>query len=165
MGFRKTKNGGRTQIYGCKDCNKRFTANFGFEKKQFDDRTITQALQMYFQGMSVRDISDNFEMLEIDVSFKTVYNWVDQYSKMTSAYLDGIVPRVGDWFRADEVWVKVAGQQKYLFASMDDDTRYWLASDVADSKFQHNADLLLGLTKRQAGKSPRNFITDGLPAS
>ena len=28
---------------------------------------------------------------------------------MTSKYLDGIVPRVGDWFRAGEVWVKING--------------------------------------------------------
>ena len=47
---------------------------------------------------------------------------------------------------------------------MDDDARYWLASDVATTKFQHNADSLLDMTKKQAGKNPRNFITDGLPA-
>ena len=47
---------------------------------------------------------------------------------------------------------------------MDDDTRYWLASDIADNKFKHNADSLLDMTKKQTGKSPRNFITDGLPA-
>ena len=47
---------------------------------------------------------------------------------------------------------------------MDYDTRYWLASDPADNKFQHNADSLLGMTKRQAGKIPRHFITDGLQA-
>ena len=63
-----------------------------------------------------------------------------------------------------EVWVKVNGKQNYLFASMDDDTRYWLASDMAETKFQHNADNLLELTKLQARKSPKNFITDGLPA-
>ena len=81
-----------------------------------------------------------------------------KYSTMTSTYLNGIVPRVGNWFRADEIWIKVAGKQNYLFASMDDDTRYWLASDMAETKFQHNADNLLELTKLQAGKNPRNFI-------
>ena len=86
------------------------------------------------------------------------------YSKLTFVYLNGIVPRVGDWFRADEVWIKVNGKQCYLFASMDDDSRFWLASDMATTKFQHNADNLLELTKKQAGKNPRNFITDGLPA-
>ena len=47
---------------------------------------------------------------------------------------------------------------------MDYDTRYWLASDPADNKFQHNTDSLLGMTKRQAGKIPRQFITDSLQA-
>ena len=47
---------------------------------------------------------------------------------------------------------------------MDDDMRYWLASDLATTKFQHNADSLLDMTKKQAGKVPRHFITDGLQA-
>ena len=42
-GTRKNKNGD-VQIFKCTDCNRRFTANFGFEKKQFDDRTVTAAL-------------------------------------------------------------------------------------------------------------------------
>ena len=162
-GIRKNKSG-NVQIWFCTDCKKRFTANFGFESMRYDESVITGALQMYYSGMSTRDISNHYEMLGIEVSDVTVYNWVSKYSKMVSTYLNGIVPRVGDWFRADEVWIKVAGEQKYLFASMDDDTRYWLASDMAETKFQHNADNLLQLTKLQAGKNPRNFITDGLPA-
>ena len=53
---------------------------------------------------------------------------------MISIFTDGIVPRVGDWFQANEIWVKIADEQKYIFASMDDDTRYWLASDIVDTK-------------------------------
>ena len=162
-GTRKNKSG-IVQIWKCNDCKKKFSSNFGFQKKQSNENTITGALQMYYSGMSVRKIADHYEMLGVDVSFKTIYNWITEYSKLTSVYLNGIVPRVGNWFRADEVWVKVNGEQCYLFASMDDDTRYWLASDMADNKFHHNTDNLLELTKRQAGKSPRNFITDGLQA-
>ena len=162
-GMRQNKNG-KIQRFKCMDCKRRFTANFGFEKMRYDNVIITRALQMYYSGMSVRDIADCFEQEEIDVSYRSVYHWIEKYSKMTATYLNGIIPRVGNWFRADEVWVKVNGKQKYLFASMDDDTRYWLASDMADTKFQHNADRLLQMTKIQAGKNPRNFITDGLPA-
>ena len=162
-GVRQDKKG-TVQRFKCLDCQKRFTMDFGFEQRHFDDRTITGAFQMYFTGMSMRDIADHYEMMWIDVSFKTIYNWVSDYSKMTTRYLNGIVPWVGSWFRADEVWVKIAGKQCNLFASMDDDARYWLASDIADNKFHHNADSLLSMTKTQAGKSPRNFITDGLPA-
>jgi len=162
-GMRETKKG-KIQRFKCPNCKKRFTANFGFEKKQFDENTITGALQMYYSGMSVRDISNHYEMMGTNVNHMTIYNWVSEYSKLAATYLNGIVPRIGDWFRADEVWIKVNGEQCYLFASMDDDSRYWLASDMTETKFQHNADNLLLLTKRQAGKNPRNFITDGLPA-
>ena len=162
-GMRKNKTG-NIQRYACLDCKKRFITNFGFEKTRTDENVIAGALQMYYSGMSVRDISNHCEMMGIEISHMAVYKWIAKYSKMTSRYLNGIVPRVGDWFRADEVWIKINGKQNYLFASMDDDTRYWLASDIADNKFHHNADNLLSLTKLQAGKNPRNFITDGLQA-
>ena len=100
----------------------------------------------------------------IDVSDVAVYKWICKYSTLVSKYLNDIVPRTGNWVRADEVWIKVNGKQNYLFASMDDDTRYWLASNMAETKFQHNADNLLRLTKQTIGKNPTRFITDGLPA-
>ena len=164
-GFKKNKSG-NVQLFKCKDCKRKFTANFGFEKMRYDQRTITQAIQMYYQGMSVRDIECNFEMLGIDVDHSSIYDWICKYSTMVSKYLNDIVPRTNDrtMVRADEVWIKVNGKQKYLFASMDDDTRYWLASDMAETKFQHNADTLLELTKKKIGKSPVHFVTDGLPA-
>ena len=165
-GTRDTKNG-KVQRYACLDCKKRFTANFGFEKMRYDSRTITQALQMYFQGMSVRDIECNFEMLGIDVDHSSIYDWICKYSTLVSKYLEGVVPRTNNrtMVRADEVWIKINGEQKYLCASMDDDSRYWLASDMAHTKFQHNADRLLELTKEKIGdKSPAHFVTDGLPA-
>ena len=164
-GLKKNKKSS-LQRYKCQDCNKRFTTNFGFEKRQYDNNTICGALQMYYAGMSVRDIANHYEMLGIDVSHKTVYNWVSDYSRTISNYINEIVPRTNNrtMVRADEIWVKISGKQKYLFASMDDDTRYWLASDMAHTKFQHNADNLLYLTKSQIGKSPSHFVTDGLPA-
>ena len=66
--------------------------------------------------------------------------------------------------RSDKVWIKVAGKQKYLFVFMDDQTRYWLASDMADTKFQHNANTWSGMTKKIIGKNPKYFIFRGLSA-
>ena len=45
---------------------------------------------------------------------------------------------------------------------MDDQTRYWLASDMADTKFQHNANTWSGMTKKT--KNPKYFIFRGLSA-
>ena len=66
----------------------------------------------------------------------SVYRWIEKYSKMTSDYLSGVIPRTSPrtMVRADEMWIKVKGIQKYLFASMDDETRYWLAFDMAHTQ-------------------------------
>ena len=162
-GISKNKKG-TIQRYQCKDCKRRFTTNFGFEKKQFDEDIITGAMQMYYTGMSVRDIANHYEMMGTSVNHMTIYNWVSQYSAMSDIFLNTIIPRVGNWYRADEIYVKIGGNQRYLFNSMDDDTRYWITQELADSKFQHDADNLLQQTLKQTGKKPTNFITDGLPA-
>ena len=164
-GFRKTE-AGRIQMYACRDCGRRSAGNPGFEGRRFAPEVIAGALQMYYTGMSVRDIADHYGMLGIGVSHMAVYNWIAEYSDSVSSYLDGIVPRTTGrvMARADEIWIRVAGVQKYLFASMDDYTRYWLAAEMADTKYQHNADALLLMTKKALGRPPAHFVTDGLPA-
>ncbi len=75
-----------------------------------------------------------------------------------------LIPRVGEWIRADEAFIKVAGNMNYLFSTMDDETRFWIVGEMADTKFQHQADKLLVSTVNMTKKTPRAFITDGLPA-
>ena len=163
-GISKNKKG-TIQRYQCKDRKRRFTTNFGFEKTSYPDYLITRALQVYYQGNSVRDIADQYEQEGIQVSYRTIYDWVSKYSYMSDEFLNTITPRVGNWYRADEIYVKIGGEQRYLFNSMDDDTRFWITQELADSKFQHDADNLLQQTLEQTGgKKPTNFITDGLPA-
>lgn len=104
-------------------------------------------------------------MRGIKVSDSAIYKWVLRYSKIAGLFTDSLKPRVGNWYRGDEVWVKVNGQKYYLFATMDDDTRYWLAGELADSKDKHDADNIFRMTKNAAsGKNPTVLITDGLPA-
>lgn len=62
----------------------------------------------------------------------SVYNWVTKYVALMENYLENIKPEVGDTWRADEVWLKVKGDMKYLFALMDDETRFWIAQEVVD---------------------------------
>ena len=121
-------------------------------------------MQTYYQGNSVRDIANGLEMIGVDVSHVAVYQWIAKYSAMSDEFLNTIIPRVGNWYRADEIFVKIYGEIRYLFNSMDDDTRYWITQELADSKFQHDADNLLQQTLEQTSKKPTNFITDGLPA-
>jgi len=49
-------------------------------------------------------------------------------------YIEKLSPNVSDIWRADEIHMKFKGNMKYVFALMDDETRYWIAQDVAGSK-------------------------------
>jgi len=45
---------------------------------------------------------------------------------------------------------------------MDDETRFWIAQEVAETKDKHDARNLLRMSKELMGKKPTTFITDGL---
>ena len=79
------------------------------------------------------------------------------------AYLEKITPNVADAWRADELYVKVRGNPKYLFALMDDQTRFWIAQQVADTKYTSDVRRLLRNAKEMTHKRPNTFITDGAP--
>lgn len=79
------------------------------------------------------------------------------------SYLEKITPNVSDAWRADELYLKVKGNPKYLYALMDDQTRFWIAQQVADTKYTSNVRQLLENAKDLAGKRPNTSITDGAP--
>ena len=57
---------------------------------------------------------------------------------LMKSYLEQITPNVSDDWRADELYLKVRGNPKYLYALMDDQTRFWIAQQVADAKYTSN---------------------------
>lgn len=160
-GIRHNKSGD-IQRFACKDCKKTFSINLGFEKMKSSPEIITQSLQLYFTGESLRNVQKFLKLQGVDVSHKTIYYWVRKYTKLMKQYLDKITPQVGDTWRADEVFVKIRGELKYVFSLMDDETRFWIAQEVANRKFGHNARGLLRQAKEVTGTKPKVFITDGL---
>jgi len=160
-GIRHNKNGD-IQRLSCRDCGKRFTQNLGFERMKATPQTITSALQLYFTGESLRNVQKFLRLQGVNVCHKTVWNWIQKYVGLMERYLDQIQPNVSDTWRADELWVKIKGDMKYLFAMMDDQTRFLIAQEVADTKERHDARNLFHRSAEVAGKSPSLLITDGL---
>lgn len=157
-------NHGDIQKFNCKDCGHYFTVNLGFEKMKHNPRGITTALQLYFTGASLRNTSRTLQLIGVKVSHQTIYNWIKKYTSLMQSYVEKMTPQVSDTWRADEVYIKFKGNMKYLFALLDDETRFWIAQEVANSKDKHDARNLLRMGKVAMGKNPKTLITDGLPA-
>lgn len=162
-GIRHNKSG-EIQRYKCLDCGKIFSINVGFERMKHNPKAITAAMQLYFSGESLRNTQKSLRLLGTEVCHKTISNWIEKYTNIMKQYVDNIKPNVSQTWRADEVYVKVKGDMKYLFALMDDETRYWIAQEVADTKYSHDARSLFQNGKEIAGKKPETLITDGLRA-
>jgi transposase-like protein len=72
-------------------------------------------------------------------------------------------PEVSDTWRADELFLKVRGNTKRLYALMDDQIRFWIAQEAADTKFTADLRPLFKLGKAVAQKQRLTLITDGEP--
>jgi transposase-like protein len=160
-GVRHNKSGDIQKFY-CRNCRKYFSFNLGFERMKHNPQAITTAMQLYFSGESLRNTMKSLRLLGVKVSHQTVYNWIKKYIGLMERYLDKLKPDVSDTWRADELWMKFKGDMKYVFAIMDDETRFWIAQEVAETKHRHDARNLFKLAKKVTGKKPDTMITDGL---
>jgi transposase-like protein len=159
-GLRHNKSG-TIQVFCCKTCGKYFTVNLGFEKMKHNPQGITTAMQLYYSGESLRNVSRSLRLIGVQVSYQTVWNWIEKYTALMDKYLDKITPQVGDTWRADEIFLKVKGDMKYLYALMDDETRFWIAEQVAETKYHADIHELFHAGRKITGKAPEKIITDG----
>ena len=125
-GVRHNKHGD-VQKFCYKDCGRYFSFNIGFEKMKHNPQAITTTMQLYFSGKPLRDTQRSLRLLGVNVSHQTVYNWIKKYVALMQKYVERLKPDISDIWRADELWVKIKGNVKYVFALMDDETRYWIA--------------------------------------
>jgi putative transposase len=161
-GIRKTK-AGSIQRYVCKDCAKWFVFNAGFERMRASPQVITSAMQLYFSGESLRNVTAFLKLQGVKVTHVAVFKWIKKYVKLMESYLEKITPQLSDVWRADEMFVKIKGNMKYVYALMDDETRFWIAKQVSDTKYKEDITPMFARGKEFAGKKPLVLVTDGAP--
>lgn len=155
--------GGRSgnHRFQCKSCGKYFTDNLGFESRRFAPEHITVAAELVYAGLSIRKTVKALHTIHCKVGRSTIHRWADEYGHMMDEYLDEITPLVGEEWRTDEVYMKIKGKQKYLFAMLDSDTRYWIAKQVATHKGTDDVRPMFRKAKQITGKIPSKLISDG----
>ena len=95
---------------------------------------ITTAMQLYFGGESLRNVANSLKLIGMEVSHQTIYNWINKYTSLMGKYLDKTTHKVSTSWRTDELYSKVRGNTKYLYALMNDETRFWIVEQVSETK-------------------------------
>ena len=158
----KGKSGAKQrQQYGCKKCGRRFMWNPGFERMRHNPNDITDAVDMLYAGQSTRKVSTTLAKRGVKATHMTVLNWTKRFGSMMEWFAESLGPLVGESWRTDEVYMKILGERKYLFAMLDADTRYWIARQVATHKGTDDVKPMFRKARQVAGKTPSKLISDG----
>ncbi len=159
-GFKKGKLGVK-QIYQCKDCNSKFVDNDVSEYKA-NLSIVVKSMDLYMKGESYRSISNTLKQFNnINISQVGVMTWIKKYIIVMDNYLKQFNPVVSDTWHTDEQFIKVKGNQKYIWNCMDNQTKFLLASDVSHKRTTKDAQNLFKNAKITANKKAQTIITDG----
>jgi len=161
-GWKYRKDGSRVQRFKCMSCSHRWNAtNRGFEKMRTNPHAITVALDLYFKGISLRKIQDHLKQFErTNVSYVAIYKWIHKYTALMEQYAKTLRPQLSGVWHVDEMKVNVHGKWHWLWNIMDSDTRYILASHVAQGRGATEAQEALHIAKTNG--EPTFLISDGL---
>jgi putative transposase len=111
--------------------------------------------------MSHRDIEDLLAERGIEVSYESIRLWCNKFGPQYARRLKRKHQGYGDTFYIDEVFVKIRGQQKYLWRAVDQD------GEVVDVFLQSRRDAVTAKRFfkrliRNHGNEPRKIVTDKL---
>src|ERR1019366_8485740 len=129
---------------------------------RFPPEIISYAIWVYHRFcMSFRDVEDLLAERGIDVSYETIRRLCQKFGPDYVRKLKRRQGRLGDTWYLDEVFIRINGQQQYLWRAVDQD------GDVIDilvqpRRDQRAAERFLRRLVRGQGKAPFRMITDKL---
>jgi len=154
-----------TQYYWCNDCKHKFSNPDAIPKMQYSTSKIADALNMYYEGLSLKEIRRNFIQQHNDyISDVTILNWINRFSKMAIMEANKYKPDVGRVWVADETMIDIDGKNIWLWDIIDTKTRFLIASHMSYTRTSKDAEQLMKQAYERTGKIPRLIYTDKLRA-
>jgi putative transposase len=130
--------------------------------RRFPPEVISYAVWVYHRFcLSFRDVEDLLAERGIIVSYETIRIWCQKFGPGYARNLKGRQGRLGDTWHLDEVFIRINGQQHYLWRAVDQD------GDVIDilvqpRRDQRAAERFFRRLLRGQGKEPFRIVTDKL---
>jgi transposase-like protein len=161
-GKRRNKSGVVAKFH-CRACGAYFSGKEGFHNRRSDPDLIAKALDIYFRGVSFRQVAKHFgQAYGLHLSQMTVYRWVTHYSALAAEWMNRQGAKVGEIWHVDERIVNVDGEHRYLWNVMDSQTRFLLASRISQGRGVPEARAAFKQAKGATYVRPKEIRSDGL---
>src|SRR5437867_3689334 len=104
-----------------------------------DAKVIVTALNLYYDGLLMRKVSEQVNnIFGENVSQSTIHYWIHKYATLTKEYVESLTPILSGKYHHDETELKVNGDGRYFWQTLDEDTRYIVAHLLtADRTIEH----------------------------
>ena len=156
---------GPMQVYYCKRCKIRFTPRTGFHGMKNKATTVAVAIDLFFRGVSTRQICQHLESCYgTSITHTTVHNWLKKYVELASRYVQTMHPALSDRWHADETVIRVGGRHRALWMLLDSNKRFLIATHISQGRGTQDARELMKNGINTSGNAPCEIITDGNPA-
>ena len=159
--IKKGKANGK-QRYKCKDCGTFFIDNDNFARMRTKKHIISVAMDLYYEGMSVRKIQRQIEYIfKVEVSQVAIYKWILKYSELTKEYVSTLKADLGDVWHTDETVIKIKGQQYWFWETIDARTRFMVAEHLSKTRTIEDSTKLFTDARNRTIKTPKIIYADG----
>ncbi|HEV8567003.1 MAG TPA: IS6 family transposase [Actinoplanes sp.] len=129
----------------------------------FPPEVIVLAVRWYLRfGLSYRDVEELLAERGVEVDHVTVYRWVQRFTPLLAEAARSCRHGVGDRWRVDETYVKVAGRWRLVYRAIDQHAQ---VIDVFVSP-RRDATAARGFFQRAIGTTkvmPSEVVTDRAP--
>ena len=159
----KYNKSGSVQMFWCKECDRRFVPSVTGTRGGVNAAIGLIALDLHFKKCSVRDIRDHlFQVFGVSKPASTIQFWITKLNRLVIEAAESLTFEVGDRWLADEFFVKVKGNPKFLWNVLDFESRRLIASLLTDRRGAEEAEAVIKEAIRRAGKIPKDLTHDGL---
>lgn len=150
------------QRYMCRACGKTFLDDDNFAGMRNKRHIIATALDLYFDGMSVRKVQKQIEYIfRVKVSQVAVYKWIIKYSELVKEYVDSFKMDLGEEWHVDETVIKIDGKDRWFWEIIDKETRFMVAGHLSESRTTKDCMNLFREAKTRAKERPKLVYSDG----
>jgi transposase-like protein len=131
---------------------------------RFPSDVIHRAIWLYLRfTLSYRDVEDLLAERGIEVSYETIRRWVLTFGPLIARGLRAQRPAAHRRWHLDEMFVRIAGRQMYLWRAVDAEGEVLEVLVRARRDKRAARRLMRKLLKRQ-GIRPSEWVTDNYPA-
>lgn len=161
-GYRYNKSG-KKRKRKCLKCNTYFTPNDGFLRMRFKKEVIIEAVGLFIAGLSLSRVKNHmWQHHNVKISRPIILYWVDKFSKILQEFVDQLKPTIKGISHADEVFLKVKGNQVYYWGMKDRKTKFKISAKLTDKREYKGAKSLFHKLKYGCNGIPEKIITDKL---